>query len=66
MAYKFCPRCKKLILHGLAYCSECKSLAEQALQEKIQHNKAIRQKKYSSRRNSKYTKFYHSKDWKNL
>ncbi|MDE6707865.1 MAG: HNH endonuclease [Oscillospiraceae bacterium] len=66
MAYKFCPRCKKLIPHGLAYCSECKPLAEQALQEKIQYNKAMRQKKYSSRRNSKYTKFYHSKDWKNL
>lgn len=66
MTYKPCPRCKRLIPHGMAYCPECKPIAEQALQDKRQHNKSMRQKKYNGRRNQKYTKFYHSKDWKNL
>ncbi|MDE5754669.1 MAG: HNH endonuclease [Oscillospiraceae bacterium] len=66
MTYKPCPRCKKLIPHGTAYCAACKPIAEQSMQEKRQHNKSMRQKKYNSRRNPKYVKFYHSKDWKNL
>ena len=66
MAYKPYPRCKKLIPHGMAYCLACKPIVEQAVQEKRQHNKSMRQKRYNSRRNQKYVKFYHSKDWKNL
>ena len=66
MTYKPCPRCKKLIPHGMAYCPECKPIVEQAVQEKRQHNKEMRQKKYKRSRSNKYAVFYNSKAWRNL
>ena len=66
MTYKPCPRCKKLIPYGLAYCPECKPIAEQAVQEKRQHNKEMRRKKYKRSYQSKYAVFYNSKDWRTL
>ena len=66
MTYKPCPRCKKLIPNGMAYCPECSPIAVQALQEKRNHNRKLRQKRYNQSRNSQYIKFYNSKDWRIL
>jgi 5-methylcytosine-specific restriction protein A len=66
MTYKPCPRCKKLIPHGMAYCPECKPIAEQALQEKRNHNRKLKQKHYNRSRSNQYIRFYNSKDWRTL
>ena len=62
MTYKPCPRCKKLIPHGLAYYSECRPVMEQARQEAIKR----KQQRYNQKRNRKYKSFYNSKTWKQM
>lgn len=62
MTLKPCPRCKKLIPQGMAYCPDCKPIVEQLKQERIK----ARQKNYNSHRDKKTKSFYNSKDWKNL
>lgn len=65
---KACPRCKKLIPHGLPYCATCAPLAEaerQAKQErKAEYLNKKYNKKYNARRDPKYMTFYRSKDWR--
>lgn len=65
MTYKPCPRCTKLIPNGMAYCSTCRPIVEQAIEEKREHNREMRRKKYKRRPPTKYAEFYRSKDWKN-
>lgn len=69
MLLKACPRCKKLIPHGLPYCKDCAPLAEAERQAKKERREAYLQKRYNrrynSRRDPKYLAFYRSKDWKN-
>ena len=65
MAYKPCPRCKKLIPQGLAYCPDCKLIAERERQERLRE----KQKRYNhsrNQRNQQYRAFYHSKAWKQM
>ena len=68
MLTKACPRCKKLIPHGVPYCSTCQPIAEAARAEKRARREEHLRKKYNrtynQRRNPEYTAFYHSKDWK--
>ena len=64
MTYKPCPRCKRLIPAGTSYCTDCKPLAEAALEEAREHNARLRQKQYNRRRDPKYLTFYRSKAWR--
>ena len=66
---KICPRCKRLIPNGWAYCPDCRPIAE-AEREAAKERKAeyLRKKynqRYNSRRDPKYMAFYRSKAWKN-
>lgn len=65
---KACPRCKKLIPHGLPYCETCAPLAEAerlAKQERKAEYKAKQyNRRYNSGRDPKYGTFYRSKAWK--
>ena len=68
MLWKACPRCKKIIPHGLPYCATCAPLAEaerEAKRErKAEYLRKKYQRKYNSKRDPKYIAFYRSKEWK--
>lgn len=68
---KPCPRCKKLIPQGWAYCPDCKPIAEAQRAEAKQHRAEQLRKKYNKRYNSrraledpKYRTFRNSQEWK--
>ena len=66
---KPCPRCGRLIPYGMAYCPECKPLAEAEREAAREHRaEQLRRKynaRYNARRDPKYQTFYRSKAWKN-
>lgn len=64
MTLKPCPRCKKLIPCGMAYCEICAPLARQALQEKRDAARKSLRRKRSHREYDRCAAFYHSKAWK--
>ena len=68
---KPCPRCKRLIPQGWAYCPDCKPIAEAERQAKQERRAEFLQKKYNKRYNlrrsqedPKYRQFRNSKPWK--
>ena len=64
MAQKPCPRCKKMMQVGPAYCEECAPLAKEELEAKRQEAQAKKAKMYNKRRDPKYLAFYKSRDWR--
>ena len=68
MITKACPRCKRLIPHGLPYCAECAPIAEaqraEAQERKAEHRRKQYNQKYNKTRDPKYLAFYRSKEWK--
>jgi 5-methylcytosine-specific restriction endonuclease McrA len=68
MALKACPRCRKLIPHGLPYCEACAPLAAAEREAKRERRAEYMAKKYNrqynARRDPKYLTFYRSKAWK--
>lgn len=70
---KACPRCRRLIPHGLAYCETCAPLAEAERQAKRDHRAEYLARKYNKTYNAKraqddpkYRQFRNSKPWKTL
>lgn len=70
MALHPCPRCRKLIPVGVAYCEACKPVAEAQAKEAIERRQAYRRakynKEYNRRRDPKYLAFYRCKEWRLL
>ena len=68
--YKACPRCKRLIPHGQAYCESCAPIAEAERKAKQERRAEYLSKKYNkqynARRDPKYGRFYNSKEWRAL
>ena len=71
MLLKACPRCKRMIPHGLAYCDTCAPIAEAERQAKQERRAEYLAKKYNKRYNArrakedpKYRQFRNSKPWK--
>lgn len=68
MALHPCPRCKRLIPVGVAYCEACRPVAEAQAAEAMERRRAYKtakyNKAYNKRRDPKYLAFYRSKDWK--
>lgn len=70
---KACPRCRKLIPHGLPYCTACAPIAEAERKAKQEHRAEYLAKKYNRQYNAKraqddpkYRQFRNSKQWKQL
>lgn len=61
---KPCPRCKRMIPHGLAYCPDCAPIREAELEQIRERNAQRKAQQYNRRRDPKYLTFYRSKDWK--
>lgn len=70
MASHPCPRCKLLIPVGIAYCDDCRPVAEAQAAEAIERRRAFKRAKYNKaynqRRDPKYGRFYNSADWRTL
>lgn len=70
MASHPCPRCKRLIPVGIAYCEDCRPVAEAQAAEAIERRRAFKRAKYNKaynqRRDPKYGRFYNSADWRTL
>lgn len=71
MALHPCPRCKRLVPVGVAYCEDCKPIAEAQAIEAIERKQAYKRAKYNRAYNKqrnlddpKYRKFRNSKEWK--
>ena len=68
MLLKACPRCKRMIPHGLPYCAECAPIAEAQRAEAQERKAEFRRKKYNHaynrQRDPKYLTFYRSKEWR--
>lgn len=68
MLVKACPRCKKLIPHGLSYCPDCAPIAaadrEEAREYRIEKLRQKYNKEYNAKRDPKYSAFYRSKPWR--
>lgn len=68
---KACPRCRRLIPHGLPYCADCAPIAEAERQAKQERRAEYLAKKYNRQYNQrraqedpKYRQFRNSKPWK--
>lgn len=65
---KPCPRCKRMIPHGVSYCPACKPIAEAEREAKRERRADYLRRKYNksynARRDPKYLTFYRSKAWK--
>ena len=61
---KPCPRCKRMIPHGLQYCQDCAPIRETELEQIRERNAQRKARMYNRRRDPKYQAFYGSKAWK--
>ena len=64
MIMKPCPRCKRLMPYGQAYCKDCTPIAQAELEAVRERNLKKKMQLYNQRRDPKYLTFYRSKDWK--
>ena len=64
MIVKPCPRCKRMMPYGKAYCEDCTPIAQAELEAIKERNAKKKAQQYNSRRNPQYLTFYRSKDWK--
>ena len=65
MLMKPCPRCKRMMPYGPAYCTDCAPIAQAELDAVRERNAQKRAAAYNRRRDPKYLAFYKSKAWKN-
>ena len=66
MLLKSCNRCGNLIPYGSAYCTECAPIVEAEREARKTEANKRGNRRYNSKRDPKYSKFYHSMDWKTL
>ena len=61
---KPCPRCKRLIPHGVQYCTTCAPIRAAELEAIRDRNAQRKANLYNRRRDPKYLAFYRSQAWK--
>lgn len=66
MLLKECPKCGALIPYGRTYCSTCEQIAKAEAEARRVAAKGRANRRYNSKRDPKYSRFYHSKEWKQL
>lgn len=62
MRLKLCARCQRIIEAPNRYCDKCKTIVN----ESVEQRKKQRNNRYNQNRDTKYTKFYNSKEWRML
>lgn len=66
MLTKICRKCHKVIPYPLAYCANCRSIVDKERQNYRDKSNKKSNSKYNAKRDTKYTKFYNSREWKTL
>lgn len=65
---KPCPRCKRMMPYGPAYCPDCQPIVVAEMEAAKERKAAYRAKKYNreynKKRDPKYAAFYRSKAWR--
>lgn len=64
MLMKPCPRCKRMMPAGPAYCKDCAPIAQAELEARRQEAIKKKAQLYNKRRDPKYLTFYRSKPWR--
>lgn len=64
MVMKPCPRCKRIMPYGAAYCKDCTPIAQAELEAIKERNLKKKMQRYNRQRDPKYLTFYRSKDWR--
>lgn len=68
MAVHPCPRCGRLVPVGVAYCTDCRPVAEAQAAEARERRQAYKRRQYNTaynkRRDPRYLEFYRSKAWR--
>lgn len=64
MPMRPCPRCKRLMPYGPAYCQDCAPIASAELAQIRERNAQAKARKYNRNRDPKYLTFYRSKEWR--
>ena len=64
MVMKPCPRCKRMMPYGPAYCKDCTPIAQAELEAIKERNLKMKMQRYNRQRDPKYLTFYRSKDWR--
>lgn len=63
---KECSGCRKLIPFGMSRCPDCQSKYDAELSARVRAQKREQNRRYNSKRDPKFKKFYHSSEWKML
>ena len=66
MLMKPCPRCRRMMPYGPAYCQECAPIVAAEAERIREENARRKAQKYNKSRADKYVQFYRSKEWKLL
>lgn len=66
MILKMCARCKRPTVYPARYCSVCAPVVRKEIEAREAEQKSESMRRYNRRRNPKYSRFYHSDEWKNL
>lgn len=66
MLIKACNRCGRLIPYGSPYCPDCKVIVEAETEARREEYRRNSNRRYNSKRDPKYTRFYNSTDWRVL
>lgn len=64
MIMKPCPRCKRLMAYGQAYCKDCTPIVKEEIEAIKEQNLKKKMQRYNRQRDPKYLAFYRSKDWR--
>ena len=62
MRLKLCARCQKVIEAPNRYCDKCKQIVNDLVEQRKQQTN----NRYNKNRDTKYIKFYNSKEWRML
>lgn len=63
---KLCPKCKRIIPAGKAYCEQCQRIVDAANEKRRAEGRRKANRAYDKRRDPKYTAFYNSAEWRTL
>ena len=66
MILKMCARCKKPTVYPARYCSACAPIVEKEVEARKEAQRSESMRRYNRGRNPKYSKFYHSDQWRGL
>lgn len=66
MLLKSCAKCGNLIPYGRTYCERCTPIEEEERAARLGVARKNYNRGYNKRRDPKYGRFYHSREWRTL